>query len=82
MNREAISPSDLVSLMHRLGDQSAEIILPFFRTDLAVDAKGNEVAPGIYICLMRFEPDDGEPEQQDFKLLVRSDFTGMVLTWR
>ncbi|MGI9479673.1 MAG: histidinol-phosphatase [Hyphomicrobiaceae bacterium] len=44
MTSDAISHSELVSLAHQLGDRSAEIILPFFRQDLAVDVKGGQDA--------------------------------------
>jgi hypothetical protein len=44
--------------------------------------RGNSVSPGIYLCVLRFDPDVGDTEQQDFKLLVTTTFTGMILTWR
>jgi hypothetical protein len=44
--------------------------------------RGEVAAPGIYICLLRFDAVDGEVETQTTKLLVTSDFGGMVLTWR
>ena len=45
MTSDTISHCELVSLAHQLGDRSAEIILPFFRQDLAVDVKGGHDAP-------------------------------------
>ncbi|MFY0615355.1 MAG: histidinol-phosphatase [Hyphomicrobiaceae bacterium] len=44
MTSEAIPHSQLISLAHRLGDVSADVILPLFRSDLAVDVKGGQGA--------------------------------------
>ena len=44
--------------------------------------KGQRCAPGIYVCRLQFSPDAGAVQEQFFKLLVTTDFTGMVLTWR
>lgn len=44
MTSDVISHSKLVSVAHRLGDASADIILPFFRSDLVVDVKGDQSA--------------------------------------
>ncbi|MFO7650996.1 MAG: hypothetical protein R6X13_06640, partial [bacterium] len=44
--------------------------------------RGRRVAPGIYVLMLRFDPDDGAAEHQTAKLLVTTDFAGMVLTWR
>jgi len=44
--------------------------------------KGHACAPGIYICRLQFAPLQGTTEHQFFKLLVTTDFAGMVLTWR
>ena len=40
MANDTCSYSNLMSLAHRLGDASATTILPYFRSDLAVDVKG------------------------------------------
>ncbi len=40
MANPTITYSDLVSFAHQLGDASATTILPYFRSDLAVDVKG------------------------------------------
>lgn len=39
MSNNVIQLSDLVSFAHRLGDESATSILPYFRSDLAVESK-------------------------------------------
>jgi hypothetical protein len=44
--------------------------------------RGQKAAPGIYIYLMRFEPVNGAPEQQDNKFLVTRTVSSYLLTWR
>jgi hypothetical protein len=44
--------------------------------------RGQRVAPGTYLCLLRFDPTVGTAEQQVTNILVASDFTSMVLSWR
>jgi hypothetical protein len=46
------------------------------------NGRGSPCAPGVYICRLRLKPDQGEAQHQSFKLLVTTDFAGMVLTWR
>ncbi len=64
-----------ISLDIRIGDPM------LVRWD-GLNDRGNMCAPGIYLCLLRFVPTNGATEHQSQKLLVTSDFTGMVLTWR
>ncbi len=47
-----------------------------------IDDRGRRVAPGVYLCVLRFEPVDGPTETQSFKLAVTSELTSAVLTWR
>ena len=44
MANDTCSYSNLISFAHRLGDASATTILPYFRSDLAVDVKGPQDA--------------------------------------
>jgi hypothetical protein len=44
--------------------------------------RGQRVAPGTYLCLLRFDPTTGTTKQQVTNMLVTSDFTSMVLSWR
>lgn len=47
-----------------------------------IDDRGRRVAPGVYLCLLRFEPVNGQTETRSFKLAVTTASTGTVLTWR
>jgi len=47
-----------------------------------IDDRGGRVAPGVYLCVLRFEPRNGPAEIQSFKLAVTSELTSAVLTWR
>ncbi|UCG42399.1 MAG: hypothetical protein JSU73_11080 [candidate division WOR-3 bacterium] len=47
-----------------------------------IDDRGRRVAPGVYLCVLRFEPEHGPTETQSFKLAVTSELTSAVLTWR
>ncbi|MFO7638168.1 MAG: hypothetical protein R6X14_02525, partial [bacterium] len=44
--------------------------------------RGEVTSPGVYVCFLRFDPTGGTSESQTTKLLVTSNFGGMVLTWR
>jgi hypothetical protein len=44
--------------------------------------RGHPVAPGVYLCLMRFEPKGGNAQEQVTKILVTPKIVNQVLHWR
>ena len=82
-------PGDFEAIIYTRAGERVRSISRRLRQDDAMLAewdgtndRGRPCAPGIYICRLEFKPDDGPVQHQFFNLLVTTDFTGMVLTWR